>query len=152
MVKRAILRIGDELEEKQVSVNKAYKFREGSMGVIKNSNIIQKQGKGNILFYAEHIEERKTHRPYYAIWVDHYTEQDIGASVGYNMIYPMEYDNKPAVIFMRKESVLNPPIEEGDVFTIGLGIINDRPSFVVKVFKKHGTFVPHIQKEIKVYK
>ena len=105
MVKRAILRIGDELEEKQVSVNKAYKFREGSMGVIKNSNIIQKQGKGNILFYAEHIEERKTHRPYYAIWVDHYTEQDIGASVGYNMIYPMEYDNKPAVIFMRKESV-----------------------------------------------
>ena len=151
MVKRAILRIGDELEEKQVSVNKEYKFREGSMGVIKNSDIIQKQGKGNILFYAEHIEERKTHRPYYVIWVDHYTEEDV-EDIKYNKIYPMEYDNKPAVIFMRKESVLNPPIEIGDVFVIGLGIINDRPSYVLKVVKKHGTFVPHIQPKTQVYK
>ena len=135
-----------------MSVSKAYKFREGEMGVIKNGSIIQKQGNSSIHFFVEHIEERKTHRPYYAIWVDHYTEQDIGASVGYNKIYPMQYDNKPAVIFMRKESVLNPPIEIGDVFVIGLGIINDRPSFVLKVVKKHGTFVPHIQKEIKVYK
>ena len=151
MVKRAILRIGDELEEKQVSVNKEYKFREGSMGVIKNSDIIQKQGKGNILFYAEHIEERKTHRPYYVIWVNHYTEEDVGG-IKYNKIYHLQYDNKPAVIFMRKESVLNPPIEIGDVFTIGLGIINDRPSYVLKVVKKHGTFVPHIQEKIQVYK
>ena len=134
-----------------MSVSKAYKFREGEMGVIKNGSIIQKQGNSSIHFFVEHIEERKTHRPYYVIWVDHYTEEDV-EGIKYNKIYHLQYDNNPAVIFMRKESVLNPPIEIGDVFVIGLGIINDRPSYVLKVVKKHGTFVPHIQPKTQVYK
>ncbi len=131
-------------------MNNIYKFREGEIGVIKNYDIIRKQVKNNIYFYVEHIEERKTHRPYYVIWVKYYKEEDIGEAK-YNKIYPLNYDNKPAVIFMRKESVLNPPIEEGDVFIISLGIINNRPSYVLKIIKKHGTFVPHIQKEITIF-
>ena len=131
-------------------MNNRYKVREGEIGVIKNYDIIRKQVKNNIYFYVEHIEERKTHRPYYVIWVKYYKEEDIGEAK-YNKIYPLNYDNKPAVIFMRKESVLNPPIEEGDVFIISLGIINNRPSYVLKIIKKHGTFVPHIQKEITIF-
>ncbi len=140
---------GVGLEEKQVSVSKAYEFRAGKIGVIKNYDIIQRYGKNKVFFYVEHIEERK--EEYYSIWVSYYTEEDVGG-IKYNKIYHLQYDNKPAVIFAGIKTILNPPIEEGDVFTIGLGIINQRPSFVVKVVKKHGTFAPHIQKETKVYK
>ncbi len=137
------------MEEKQVSVSKAYEFKAGKIGVIKNYNIIQKFGQDKVFFYIEHIEERK--EEYYSIWVSYYTEEDVGG-IKYNKIYHLQYDNKPAVIFAGIKTILNPPIEEGDVFTIGLGIINQRPSFVLKVVKKHGTYSPHIQKEMKVYK
>ncbi len=132
-----------------MSVSKVYEFRAGAIGVIKNYDIIQRFGQNKIFFYVEHIEERK--KEYYAIWVSNYTEELV-EGIPYNKIHPLRYDNKPAVIFAGIKTILNPPIEEGDIFTIGLGIINNRPSFVLKVVKKHGTFTPHVQKETKVYK
>lgn len=135
----------------KTDVNNAYEFRKEKIGVIRLPDLLSKHKQHSIKFYAEHIEARSSHQNYYAIWVGYYTEEEIGKETYYNKIYKLIFDNKPAVIFIRIDDVLNPPFQEGDVFTLGLAVIRGVPNYALKIIKKHGTFVPHIQDKTAVY-